>query len=147
MNTPKRPPTETCRRLNDQILAHLRTITFSSESQNTHAHPFAEWVFATVGQGFMSPDEIAFFLGTAFFEFGELVRLQGLGFGRMIERQENPAIKAFGACVAEAVRRDLAAARGTARDVFEALTARGDNSAFAFYEAMEAIGAEPRKKV
>lgn len=140
MNFPVRISAEDTRRIEKLVTDYFRTPPPGPVE-------FASWIFHLVGRGTMEPEEIAFFLEAAAKGYGDVVAAAAREAGRLEERQMNPALKAFGACVAGAVRRELGTARATAQDTFEALTARGDNAHFAFYEALESIGGEPRKKI
>ncbi len=106
----------------------------------------AEWLFNTVGQGLLEGVEIRYLLDVVFREWGSRVAASGFEDGRAFERKENPSLRAFGEAVALSYRLSAERDRSIARDVFEKLTETGASSAYAFYQALDAIGGRPPKK-
>lgn len=90
-------------------------------------------------------EEIREYLDETFRHFGNQRWEEGRKEGREEERNTNPALKAFGATIAEARKRDMDATFALMRDVFDGIVQRGGNAIFAFYEALEAAG-KPRER-
>lgn len=105
----------------------------------------AEWLFNTVGQGLLDGVEIRHLLDVLFREWGSRVAAGGFEDGRAFERKENASLRAFGEAVAHACKLSAERDRAIARNVFEKLTETGANSAYAFYQAIDAIGGLPPK--
>jgi len=106
------------------------------EELETYAHHF---VIGMVGRGVDEKEEIEELLRCMFAAIARASRAIGETAGREKERQENPALRAFGEAAGDIRKAERTAARAAMTAVFDGLTGSGANPYFAFAEALKAL--------
>ncbi len=139
-----RPTEKRQREITEYVLDFFRR--FGPADSDAPAAGFdrvSEWIYHTVERGTYTNVEVMFLIEMALLQYGLRVAVSGAEAGRLEERRTNASLRAFGEAVARACKLSAERDRAVARDVFEKLTEQGSNPAFAFYQALDAIGGRP----